>query len=322
MELAAQQLLRALRGRRSQRSLARVLGYRGNPIANWETGRRFPTAREFLRVAAVCRVDVQQAFERFLPAAAERRTVARDLPGWLRELRGSTPIVRVAATMGCSRFAVSRVLVGQSEPRLPDFLRLVEAMTGRASDLVAQFVPIEQVPALEPAHRRREAARTVAFHEPWTEAVLRVLETPAYAASSEPGISFIARSLAIESEVALGALDKLVAAGVVERVGSRHRSAGALTVDTQAAPELVQRVRAHWTRIALQHIERPGPKDQFGYNVFSVAEADLERVRDALRACFREVRAIVANSQGSDVVAVVNLQLVDLMAQRPTDSSA
>ena len=47
MEQAAQQLLRAVRGRRSQQALSRHLGYRSNPVANWETGRRYPTAREF-----------------------------------------------------------------------------------------------------------------------------------------------------------------------------------------------------------------------------------------------------------------------------------
>ena len=49
MELAARQLLRALRGKRSQVAFSRRLGYRGNPIADWEAGRRTPTAQEMLR---------------------------------------------------------------------------------------------------------------------------------------------------------------------------------------------------------------------------------------------------------------------------------
>lgn len=64
MEAAAQQFLRALRGKRSQRAFARRLGYRGNPMTDWEHGRRYPTAQEALRAAARVNIDVRAAFAR------------------------------------------------------------------------------------------------------------------------------------------------------------------------------------------------------------------------------------------------------------------
>jgi hypothetical protein len=76
----------------------------------------------------------------------------------------------------------------------------------------------------------------------------------------------------------------------------------------------VQHVRAHWTEVALQRIPQARQGDQFGYNVFSVGEADLERIRAVLRASFREIRTIVASSSGSERVALVNLQLTQLTA--------
>src|SRR3954454_15226934 len=61
----AAEVLRALRGERSQRAFARRLGYRANPITDWEHARRFPTAVEALRAAHLFGVNVSAAFAEF-----------------------------------------------------------------------------------------------------------------------------------------------------------------------------------------------------------------------------------------------------------------
>jgi DNA-binding phage protein len=308
VELAASQFLRAVRGKRSQLALARRLGYRANPVANWETGRRFPTAREALRVCRRTGIDVQAAFLRFLPAAAATREVERDLDGWLRDIKGTAPILSVAERSGLSRFAVGRVLSGAAEPRLPAFFALVEAMTGRASDLVAELVPIERVPALEAGYRMRQAARDLAFEEPWTEAILRVLETAA--PGTHATSTWVANELDLPPALIERCLGKLETAALVEHTGGGYRATGTPTVDTKASAERMRTLNAHWSEVALARMATPEPDDQFGYNVFSVAEPDLERIRAVLRASFREIRAIVASSQTCEAVALLNLQLM------------
>ena len=58
----------------------------------------------------------------------------------LDDLRGSTPILELASRTGRSRFAIARWLKGQAEPRLPDFLRVLEAASQRLLDFLAQLV--------------------------------------------------------------------------------------------------------------------------------------------------------------------------------------
>ena len=65
MDEAARQMLRALRGRRSQVALSRWLGYRGNVVAKWEGGQRFPTFGETLRACGRVGIDVPDALRRF-----------------------------------------------------------------------------------------------------------------------------------------------------------------------------------------------------------------------------------------------------------------
>lgn len=294
MDLIARQLLRALRGARSQVAFARRLGYRGNPVAGWEAGRRFPTAEEALRACERVGVDVPDAFTRFHPNAA--RALASGLPAWLEALRGQIAVGEVAARTGRSRFAVSRWLTGQARPRLPDWLRLVDAMTGRLSDLVDALVGIEHVPVLAEEHAARTASRRLALEEPWTEAVLRVVET------GTRGPAAVAATLGIAEADAARCLEKLGRAGLV-RDGV---VTGTLTVDTRAYPAL----RAHWARVGLERLQSGDAGGVFSYNVVSVSHADLARIEELHRAYFRQVRAIVAASEPAEVVALVNVQLV------------
>lgn len=322
---AASELLRAVRGKRSQVAFARRLGYRANPITDWENGRRFPTAAEALRAATRAGIDVSAGLGRFHaatpPTQAELSAGAPEqLAAWLCALRGSTPIGAIAERSGRSRFAIARWLRGEAEPRLPDFLRLIDAVTGRLPDLVAEIVPIDEVPTLAPRHRTAAAAKRLAFEEPWTEAILRVLETSAYRARPTHDPAWLGHQLGVAPADIERCVARLLDAGIVQRDGAHLRVAGALTVDTRSDPAAMRGLLAHWCEVALARHGRGHSTDLFAYNVFSVTHADFARVRELLRSTFRELRAIVAASEPSETAALVNLQLVAL--HDPTEPKA
>jgi transcriptional regulator with XRE-family HTH domain len=304
--LAARQLLRAIRDARSQLAFARRLGYRGNPIADWEAGRRMPTARRTLLACVSTGIDVPAAFARFHPARPPELEGRAGIARWLNEVRGKSSLAELAQQSGYSRHQISRWFSGHAEPRLHELLCLLEAMTGRVSDLVAALVPIERVRCLLAVHARREAARKLAYEEPWTEAILRVLEASAYKALPEHRPGFIARYLGIDLATESRCLEKLLAAGLIHAAGARYRTQGSLTVDTRSVAAL----KAHWTRTALARVAAPSAEDVFSYNVFAASDADLARIRDLLRATYREIRAIISKSPNDERVALLNLQLL------------
>ena len=311
MEHAAQQFMRALRGKRSQQALARRLGYRGNPLTDWEHGRRYPTAREALRAASVLKVDVAAALARFAPGVVpELGEAGPSLGPWLTQLGGEATITELAQRSGLSRFAISRWLAGRRHPRLPDFFRLVDAMTGRLPDLVAELVAIDEVPALAARFAAADAARRIAFEEPWTEAVLRVLESESQRArhAHRPGV--IARRLGIPLETELRALARLEAAQLIGWDGVRYGDLRPITVDTRGGRKALHALRKHWALVAAERAGEPLASDLFGYNLFSVSAADYERIRELLRAAFREIRSIVAASEPPEQIGLLNLQLM------------
>jgi transcriptional regulator with XRE-family HTH domain len=305
MEIVARQLVRALRGARSQQAFSRRLGYRSNPVAEWEAGRRFPTAAEILRACRVVGVNVEAAFAAFPPG-----TSPTDLPRWLDGLRGDRPLASVARDLGRSRFAVARWLSGEAEPRLPDFLALVDLLTGRLPDLLALLVPIEEVPALLQRRRVLEASRRLAWEQPWSQAVVAALDTAGYRALPAHRDGAIAERFGFDVATERACLADLEAARVIARDGERWVLRRPLVVDTAGDAGALRRGRQFWLEVARGRAEAPSPEDVFAVNVFSVAEADLERIRERFAAFYREVRQIVAASEPTDTVALLSAQVI------------
>jgi transcriptional regulator with XRE-family HTH domain len=311
VELVARQLIRAVRGKRSQEAFSRRLGYTSNPVADWEAGRRFPTAGEFLRACGLAAIPWKEAFTRFTPDEAALLADGNDdaVAAWLASLRGNTSIKEVADRVGESRYAVARWLSGDTRPRLPDFLRTVQALTSRLSDLVAALVPIEQVAALAEEHHRRHASRRVAFEEPWAAAVMCLLETKAYADLGRHVDGWIAERLEIPVEVEERCLARLEEAGLVGKTKGLFHTKEQLTIDATADPDGTQRLKAHWAALGPTRATANREGDLVSYNVVAVAREDLERIREAHVRYFMEVRSIVANSR-PEVAALVNIQLL------------
>lgn len=317
IEAVAREFLTALRGERSQVAWSRRLGYRSNVAYTWEAGRRYPTAAETFRAIRRSGRDLRAGLDRFY--AHEQRqwldehadlTTPDAIAAFLRDLKGRTPTSELARQSGLSRYSLTRWFSGQTQPRLPDFLTLIEATSLRLVDFVTSFVRPESVPTVLPLWRRLEARRDGAGRHPWSQAVLRALEIEAYRAlpRHEPG--WIAARLGVPLEAELAAVDHLRLTGQVEeKDGLLH--AVPLAVDTRHTPGLGQVLKAHWSRIGTERIEAGAP-GQFSYNVFTCSGEDFERIREAHLAYYRTLRQIVAASHPDEHVVVANVQLFKL----------
>ena len=312
----SRELLRALRGERSQTAFSRRLGYKSNVAYAWESGKRAPTASETLRAAGRAGVDVAaavRAFYRQEPPWLHATTPdsPQGVAAWLRDLRGDTPILRIAQSSGLSRFAVARVLSGASEPKLADFLRLVDACVMRALDLCAVLVDPALLPSARAPWARLEAQRRLADAQPYTQAVSRALEIADYQALPEHVDGWVAERLSIPLSVEKACLDALAAAGQIAWDGARWHPRDVGAVDTRRDPEAGKRLKAWWAKVGLDRMGTD-PDGLWSYNVFAVSEADLGKIRELHLAYFRALRAIVAESSPTERVCVANVQLFAL----------
>jgi len=311
---AARELIRAIRGKRSQVALSRRLGYRGNPLTDWEAGRSFPSALEVLEAARLAKLPVQRAFERFHPAPAPALELgSTGLGAWLNAVRGSTTLSVLAERVGSSRYTVRRWFSDGTLVKLPAFLQVLDAMTDRVPDWVAELVDIEQVPSLRERFARAALAKQLAFELPWSEAILRVLETTAFQRHPTPSVELIATWLGTPVATVRTTLEQMAAAGVIRQAGDSYAVVGTLSVDTRVKPDGLRRLRRHWLDALSERSHSSHPEDWSAYNVMSVSTADLVLIKERLQALYRELQTRVAASEPPEEVALVMLQLVRWM---------
>jgi len=314
-EILAQQLLRTLRGKRSQVQWSRRLGYQSNVAYAWESGRRFPTASEAMRAMQRTGIDPGSCLERFFTTPPPWLLEAdladpADLVRLMHELRGQISVSQLARRSELSRHQVSRWLGGRTQPRLPDFLRLVQGASLRVVDFVGAFVDPAELPEVAELWRRLEARRTGAALHPWTQAVLRVLELDEYLALSAHDDAFVARRIGVDEEEVRRCVGFLVDTGQIHLVKGRYEAMH-MAVDTRAQPWVGRSLKAHWSTVAAQRVQAASD-GQFSYNVFAVSKEDFERIRKLHLDYFRALRAIVGDCESTDMVAVANVQLFPL----------
>ena len=312
VKILAAELLRALRGRRSQSGFSRLLGYRSNPVALWETARRFPTAAETLAICERVGIDVNAAVDRLLYDLPRVEASDESVAALMQALRGDIAIGTVAERVECSRFTVGRWLSGQSRPRLHEFLAFLEATTGRAVDWVSALVPGENLPAARALVATKKALQKLTEREPFASAILHLLDTSPYRSLRHHRRGWIARRLGISVELEDRVLAAFEDAGVIERVDGKLRARHVYRIYGDSSEEGRRRKKKHWSNLAARRIDDPGPRDYFSYAVVTVSSEQLENIRAHLSRTLRATLADVANQESTDCVAVLNLQLIEL----------
>lgn len=313
----SRELVRAWRGRRSQRGASLRFGYASNVVNAWESGRRWPTAADAFAVARRAGVDLDRALRAFFrvppPWVGATDPATREgVVALLSELKGRQTTIELAARARASRFAVARWLKGQAEPRLPELLRLVEAASGRMHDLAAVLTDPRRLPSLRARRETLAARMALAATEPWSQAVLATLCLHTYGETPAHDDVWVAGRLGIGEDVVRRCLDTLVACGQIRWDGGHYEALPLFSQDAESTPEARHRLKTHWAKVGLERM--PGrPGDLFSTNFFTASAADAERLRQLHVEFFGAVREVVAHSSGPlDRIVVVNTQTFGL----------
>lgn len=310
-EAVAAEFLRALRDHRSQVAFSRRLKYKSNVAYLWESKRSWPTAAVTLWAGSRVGIDPYEGFKTFYRLAP--KWLDKDLvitpmgvATILNDLRSDLSIAEVSKRCGKSRFAVSRWLKGDTEPRLPDFFRLIEAITSRLLEFISCFVDPNALPSLRLPWKQLNAARHMISDLPWSPAVLLTLETEDYHQLDCHKDGWLAKRLGLSLDEEKECLNVLETTGQIKWVKSHWHVEEVQTIDTRAIPSYGRTLKSYWTKAGLERIQRE-QDGIFSFNVFTCSQADYEKIRDMQRAHYREMRALIAKSSPAERVVAVNL---------------
>ncbi len=312
-EVVSRELIRALRGKTSQRALSRRLGYSSNVLYTWEAGCRAPSAAELLRLVALRRHLVPEMLTAFARTGASEihgEEGAALVAAFLRVLQGNTSIKDLAESAGASRYQIMRWLSGRSEPKAADFLRFIEATTIRVLDFIALLVEPALLPSVCDHWHELEARRRIAVEHPWSQAILRAMELASYREAQDHRPGWVAHTVGISMQEEAQCIEALEHSGLVRWNGRRYELTEA-TVDTSLAPTKArQNLKRHWLGVAQEHLEN-NSNGLYSYNLMSMSHNDLARLRELHVEYFQTVRSIVVNSE-PECVALIAMQLFEL----------
>lgn len=316
-ERLASELLRALRGKRSQVAFSRRLGFKSNVAYAWESGRRFPTAAEAMRAATRCGHVLEDALLRYrqihlggrpLPDLEDPDEVA----AFLRVLSGSAQIAELARRCGKNRHAVARWLSGETRVRLPDFLRFLQAVNRSALTFVDGFVSPAALPSAREQWERVQAMGSLLFDRPETLLVFVGLGLSTYRALPRHRVGWLSAQLGLSVAQERAALSALRDAGVIAWNGRRWRIDDASELDTRRYPQVVLDIKRFFAGLGMGRIGDEG--EVFNYVLLSVEEHELEELYELQREVIGRIRAIAVRKRNSTRPVLVNLQIAPLDA--------
>lgn len=314
------EMVRSVRKDRSQTVFSRDLGYRSNVAYPWESGRREPSASEFFRAVHVFWGEPRVLWRSF-PIEVDDIDLRTPVgvAALLLRLRGRASLLNLATSLGVSRYTIGRWFKGQTEPKLSAFLHLVEVLTLRCADFVFSLCEPGDVPALVEHWNAVQARRRITFEVPWSSAILRHLETQAYAALPSHTPGWLAEQLGIDASLEVHALECLENAGLVSLRKGKYESSPA-AVDTSLASDVDRnQLRKHWLEVAQARIG-VRTSDRYSWSVFAVSRADYEQIRERQIEYMQALRQTVDASQPSEVVALASVQLIELSAENSSST--
>ncbi|TNE85241.1 MAG: hypothetical protein EP330_26290 [Deltaproteobacteria bacterium] len=309
-EATTRELVRVLRGDRSQEALRRRLRYGSNVAYHWEAGRRYPTVAGLFWLAHRTGVELGEKLPTFglaLSEAALEPWTVEGAAALMQDLQANHAHAELAEYLGVSRHSVGRWLRGESEPRFPQFLAMVEFWTARSTDFLALLCDPAELPSVAPLWERRERARSRVRDQPWSPAVELAIELERYRALGTHETGWIARQLGIEVETEVACLELLVDAGDIVLRDGLYEPVRVPRVNLQGSEDRL-RVRRFWSQVAVDRAEDT-PNCRGGWNLFTVSEEEYGAIKRLQRDYYRAVRNLVAESTSDEVLVLATMQV-------------
>lgn len=306
-----QELLLAIRGRRSQLQVSRRLGYAWNQVNRWERGIKQIRWDEFVAMCRACKVDIDAA----LAAAFPQKMSADDSKELVRTLLAGQVQADVCRRLGFRPQTLSRWATGRSVPRLEDMLALLHNST-QFLPFLSRLIALDKIPTIAAEWERHRKIQEAALRYPLLGPAGACLELASYLGLDEHMDGYVADRLGITLKEELFLMDLLVSLGVIRLEGKKYKVTHNALFDPEESWPVFKGVRQFWLRRALdrlsQHESNPG-SDFFGYALFAGNKKLKDKIREKWIVYFNSISQMILEDQTpGDELIVVNHTIFNL----------
>ncbi len=305
------ELLKALRGRRSQNQINRKLGFTYNQVSRWETGQKRILWQDFIKLAKSCGCNLQKVFYSTFLYLGD----VKDPLAIIKHLTGSAKVAHIAGLAGVSRFKAARWLKKKTEPTLDEILSLMTE-TKRVI-FISNMVDMKMMPSLSKAYNKYLAMKELLLRFPVASGVYCCFELGQYRNQEKHVHGLVARMTGITKSEEKEIIELLVKAGkIIRRNGKYFHLEPFLTRDAGGdfLSGLVSKL--YWSKRAIEYMEKLSEPDfhsLFQYQVFNIGQQAYEKIIERASFFEKEVLSIIANHhEAKTCTKIVNFQIMDL----------
>ncbi len=310
----AQDLLRGLRGRRSQQFLNRRLNFRSNQVHKWETGQNQISWEMFIHVCTVRSV----AIDRLLLNAFLFHSPPERIDLLLQHLLPKAELKTHASSLGVSPQTLRRWYKGESDLGLATILQIFSLLPGQAENFVIRLCEAATCLPPEQLQSWPGSPLEILFRHPIAGALTAALELDEYISQTSHPTGWLAQKLGSTEDEIESALHALQEVGAIRQAGIHYASEN-LTIDTSGAnPSSRLRLRGYWfdrfvRAIGLRKLSLAG-RSQLTYFVHALSEDGRHEIKGLLQAFYRDVDRVIRKDRvkKKSSVCYVGIDLIDL----------
>ncbi len=315
----AQEILRSLRGSKSQAYLNKKLGFTGNQVYRWEKGLRHIDWSDFVEVCRVQNVDLLKIFQ------VHFGYKEKSLKGALlvEYFVGNLTMKDAVQVTGFSRSVLTKWMKETTSPQLHHILQLIEFPNQLLLTFVREVAGTYHFQSLEKYENHIQKLKEFYYAEPMLAGITAFLESSCFENKKE-FVRAMAQTFHTDEGHIESLLKRMAQLGLIEDTKSVAK-VKIRNVDTRGSFDGSLRLRKYWYRFALQTLEKLQPQQThhlFPFVVFCISEKAEKKLREAHYHYLAQIKAIVGEDAGDKnivrAIAISDVALTEVAeAKKP-----
>lgn len=308
----AQDIVREIRGNRSQDELNSALNLKFNQVHRWETGRKRILWSEFAKLCEICKIPLKKTCENVL-----RFYAPLDRGDLFFQIAVSQDDIQTFATRyNISIQVVRRWRLGDSELTLDGALRALEFRMHSIIPFLTNLMDISKFSTLVKKSQKEHAQREVFYSHPAFAMLLTTLHLAEVRNAPQHDIPFLQKYLNIDSYYLRKLIDLGLEHELLKKDGERLTTPN-LAFSLRANPERVLDFYHYWTERAInvqKNIDTESIEDFFPTFIVTTNPESRRKIKDAIAA----LRTTIINATKTDA-PIDRMSVIQVSCFTPTE---
>lgn len=298
------ELLKALRGRRSQEALNRSFGFSFNQVSRWERGVTKIDWPEFVHFCELCHIPLRkkmlEIFKAPLALFVEENQDPLISQNVVHALMGNLAIDKFSKRYQLPRKSVSKWLSGQAHPSLEQIFFMLHYHSGQLIKLLDCLAGAENIPSLQGVIAKLKIREEITYRYPEVSLILNTIHTKTFKAKTECPEGYFAKKFGLTSAEEKEILGGLLRSDTIHRFGSSFRMNKYDIFRINAnADQMSRRYIRYFTLInqVLEKGELRAPYNFFSHLVFPSNLKQVQKLKKTLLDATSDIGMQISDEQ-------------------------